>query len=133
MKFLLITFVIVSIVSLSLFLFVVYNLPPGEVGHLLLINVSLFLLSGFVFLASALSLVLYSLSFVFEGKKKDSGIYKERNRSLFKKALRRGSEVASIFLFLTGIKLLGIFNPLNALLIILVVGLLEVYFTSNHK
>ncbi|MDP2670891.1 MAG: hypothetical protein Q8P13_00255 [bacterium] len=125
---------VVFLLGLSALWFIGNNLPPlDSSGNLLTANLVYFFLALFASLAAGLSLVLYCLSFVLERKKAETLTRSERAKFLIRKALRRGLELAATGCLLFLLKLLGIFNPVNAVLIVLIISLIEVYFVSNKS
>ncbi|OGY29238.1 MAG: hypothetical protein A3F35_01615 [Candidatus Woykebacteria bacterium RIFCSPHIGHO2_12_FULL_45_10] len=120
------------VTSTFAFAYIIFFLPPKIAGQLVPVNLIYFFISGFLFLALGTSLVLYSAgSFLERGGRQDLTKLVNRPKFILRKSLRRGFLFSATVFLLGGFHLLGIFNPLNFVLLILVSGLAEFYFTSS--
>ena len=132
MRLLLFSLLALFLVASLAFAYITLFLPPKIGGQLIIINLVYFFASGFSGIAVGLSLVLYSAgSFLEASKRGEMTKAVNRPKAVLRMSLRRGFLVSTTLWLLGGFHLLGIFNPLNFVLLILVGGLAELYFSSS--
>jgi len=123
---------IVFILGSSAFVYVILFLPPRLGGNLVIANLAYFFLTGFASLAAGLSLVLYSASLIFEGRRRTTTTtLTQRPRILLRQSLRRGLIAALSVTLVLLLRLLGLSNMLNLVLVFSVGILAEVYFSNK--
>ena len=130
MKFFLFFLLALFVAAGSGVAYVVFYLPVKINGQIASVNLAYFFVSGFVSLASLTSLMLYSASHLL-GKRVRLGEAVNRPKQILRKALRRGFLFAAIVFAYLGFRLLGIANPINTVLLLLIAVLAESYLSSR--
>lgn len=130
LTFFLIIFTSASGISLALILR--YLSPVNPDGSLILINLIYFFISAWIFLASLISLLLYSAGGFTKSKKRRSEVEAvNKPKVIFRLSLKQGFLIATVLVGLGILKVSGFSNPLNVILILSAAILIEVYFFGH--
>ena len=131
MRVFLFPFIILGILFWALFALVIFYLPPKFEGQISIINIFYFFSTGAVATAFTLSLLIYfiQLSFGLPRQKRFPG--HDIEQGVFRRSLRRGFLFALGLVVLGILKLSGLFNPFNVVLLVAIFILAEGYFSSR--
>src|SRR4030067_552362 len=130
MKFFIIPIILGVIFSWAFFSYIVWAIPPKIGGELIISNLVYFLISGGLGLALIAGLLIYFLGNFFLPKVR--GVEPTHQlRGLLFRSLRRGFLLSISVVGLTSLNIFGLLNLLNAALVIGIVILAEIYFSSR--
>lgn len=131
MKKVLIPLLLLSALFWSAFAFIVISVPPEINSVLVINNLIYFFLTGFLAVALSLTSVLYSLQTLLNLPKL---AVEDKDRVLKKRlhsSLRRGFLFSTLFLSLGILQITKTNNYLNTALVIIIVVLLETYWSNR--
>lgn len=133
MFFALLSVLIGTLISLSaLFFTVEFTSPKAADGSLIIVNLVYFFVASFISLAGTATLVLYWLGNRAEQRVRKSEIEAvHRPKILLKKSLRRGFLLATALVGIGLLNSLKFSNPLNIILLISAVAIIEIYFFGH--
>lgn len=123
--------IIFNLLAWAGFLLFLFKIPPKIDDQLILSNLVYFLLLGFVSIALSLSLVLYSLRFIFHFGFAKSVSKEETLKTIIRRSLKDGFLLSLSGLILAVLQLTKTNNSLNSLLVVLIVALIEIYWTRK--
>jgi len=130
MRFFIIPIILGVIFSWAFFSYIVWAIPPKIGGELVISNLVYFLIFGGLGLALIAGLLIYVLGNFFLPKVR--GVEPTRQlRGLLFRSLRRGFLLSISIVGLTSLNIFGLLNLLNAALVIGIVILAEIYFSSR--
>lgn len=131
-RFLIPVFLLAAI-SWAVFAYIILVIPPEIGGALVRINLIYFFVSGWIAVASTVSLLLYFINFLFEEIPKKRLKLEEdlRPRRVFRTSARRGAIFATTIASLGLLKIYELDNLPNSVFIVLIALLIEVYFSSR--
>lgn len=125
--------IILASVSAAVFIFtILYTNPHNQTGDLIGINLLYFFVSGFIFLAAFLTLVLYWLSNLRAKESRQTSVealHKPKIR--FRKSLRHAVLFSAAICGIGLLNALDFANPLNIILLISATILVEIYFFGH--
>ena len=130
MKITLAVVFLIALAAWAVFGYIIWSVPPKIEGQLVLSNFLYALGSSFVGLSFALTLFLYLLLSIFWPKKR-AAISERPTKKIFWASARRAGLLSTL---LTGLITLNVFDLLNILNGVLLVGILvliEIYFSSR--
>ncbi|MCH7541170.1 hypothetical protein IH981_00100 [Patescibacteria group bacterium] len=130
MKLFIISSLVIAISAWGFFGYIVWAVPPRIEGALVISNLVYFLISGGLGLALTAGLFIYFVGNFFLPKVR--GVDPTHQlRSLIFRSLRRGFLFSILIVGLVGLNIFGLLNLLNAALVIGIVILAEIYFSSR--
>ncbi|MDP2721010.1 MAG: hypothetical protein Q8O75_03665 [bacterium] len=130
MKLFLIPIILMAAAAWAFFGFIVWSVPPKIGGFLVISNLFYFLLSGGIGLALTSGLLLYFISSFLQPMVRGVNPTSTLRRLLFQ-SLRRGLFFSLVIVGFITLKVFGLLNLLNAALVLGIVILAEIYFTSR--
>jgi len=107
-----------------------YSVPPKIGGAIVLSNVSYFFLVSSLALGITASLIFYFIEVFFYRKSRGIDPMPSLEK-LFLKSARRGFLLSILAIGLTSARVFGLLNLINAALLIGIVVLIEMYFSSR--
>ena len=130
MKLFIISAVLAAIFSWVFFGYIVWFVPPKIGGEIVISNLVYFLISGGLGLALTTCLLIYFLGNFFLPKIR--GVEPTHQlRGLLFRSLRRGFLLSVVIVGLASLNIFSLLNLLNAALVIGIVILAEIYFSSR--
>lgn len=130
MKLFIIPSLVIAIFAWGFFGYVVWAVPPKIEGVLVISNLVYFLISGGLGLALTAGLLIYFAGNFFLPKVR--GVDPTHQlRSLIFRSLRRGFLFSILIVGLVDLNIFGLLTLLNAALVIGIVILAEIYFSSR--
>jgi len=123
-------FFILGVVTWGIVGYLVYTVPPKIGGAIVLANVSYFFLTAFFALGITTSLVFYFIESIFYRRARGVDPMPTL-RGLFRRSTRRGFLLSILVISLVGSRAFGLLNLINAALLIGIVVLIEMYFSSR--
>ncbi len=130
MRLFIISAVLAAIFSWVFFGYIVWFVPPKIGGEIVISNLVYFLVSGGLGLALTTGLLIYFLGNFFLPKVR--GVEPTHQlRSLLFRSLRRGFLLSIVIVGLTSLNIFSLLNLLNAALVVGIVILAEIYFSSR--
>jgi hypothetical protein len=130
MKLFLLPIIIVGSVAWASLGYLIYTTPPEIEGKLVISNLSYVLLAILIALTTTAALAHYFIFSFFLPKSRTIDPVLAL-RVLFRKSLRRGLLLATAATSLMALNAIDILNLINATLIIGIVVLVEIYFSSR--
>ncbi len=130
MRLFIIPSLVIAIFAWGFFGYIVWAVPPRIEGALVISNLVYFLISGGLGLALTAGLFIYFVGNFFLPKVR--GVDPTHQlRSLIFRSRRRGFLLSILIVGLVGLNIFGLLNLLNAALVIGIVILAEIYFSSR--
>lgn len=130
MRLFIIPSLVIAIFAWGFFGYIVWTVPPKIEGALVISNLVYFLISGGLGLALTAGLLIYFVGNFFLPKVR--GVDPTHQlRSLIFRSLRRGFLLSILIVGLVSLNIFGLLNLLNAALVIGIVILAEIYFSSR--
>ena len=130
MRFFIIPIILGVIFSWAFFSYIVWAIPPEIDGKLVTSNLVYFLISGGLGLALTLALAFY-FGGGFLREKPRSVDPSHQLRNLLFRSLRRGFLISLLIVSLVILNIFNLLNILNVALVIGIVILAEIYFSSR--
>jgi len=124
--------ILMTLISLVAWIFMLILTDPSPNNKLAVINLIYFFLTAFLFLAGAFTLMLYWLG-NFRLKKTRIGQLESihKPRLLYSRSLRHGLLLAVALVGTALLKALDFANPLNIILLVSALILIEIYFFGH--
>jgi hypothetical protein len=123
-------FFILGVLAWGVVGYLFYSVPPKIGGAIVLSNVSYFFLASSLALGITAGLIFYFIESTFY--RKSRGINPMPSlKKLFLKSVRRGFLLSILAVGLTSARVFGLLNLINAALLIGIVVLIEMYFSSR--
>lgn len=123
-------FFILGVVCWGVAGYLIYNIPPKIGEAIVLTNVSYFFLAALFALGISLSLIFYFIESVFYRRARGVDPMPTL-RGLFRRSARRGFLLSILVVGLIASNAFGLLNLINAALLMGIVVLIEMYFSSH--
>ena len=130
MRFFIIPIFLLAFSSWAFFAYIVWLTPPEIEGKLVLSNLTYFLASGTSALGLTATLILYFIGGVFLPQVRGAETAKAPRNLLFR-SLRRGIFFSIVVASIATLSIFDILNILNAVLVVGIILLAEIYFSSR--
>src|SRR3989304_8715611 len=130
MRVFLIPIILMAAAAWAFFGFIAWSAPPKIDGSLVISNFFYFLLSGGIGLALTSGLLLYFIGSFLQPMVRGVNPTSTLRRLLFQ-SLRRGSLFSLVIVGFITLKVFGLLNLLNAALVLGIVILSKLYFSSR--